>query len=86
MPFLLLVATVVAVPLLILDEQGLPRYRALNSEVGDVRERNDELRRQIEQLQTEVIALKTDPNVIERIARDEMSMVCPGEIVFQFAD
>ena len=85
MPFGLLVATVVAVPLLILDEQGLPRYHALTREVGDIRERNEELQRQITDLQTEVRALKTDPHVIERIARDELSMVRPGEFVFQFS-
>lgn len=84
LPFFLLVFTVVAVPLHILDEQGLPRYRALRHELARVAESNTRTREELRGLQREVDALKNDPHAVERIARDELGMVRPGELVFQF--
>lgn len=53
------------------------------------RERADSLRREIEQLRNEnarlafeVLALKSDPRAIERIAREELGLARPGETVF----
>ncbi len=84
MPFGLLVVAIVVVPLQILDEQGLPRYRQLHGELQQIRERNDALRRETEQLRREVERLRSDPSAIEAVARDELGMVREGEIVFQF--
>ncbi|MFW6067734.1 MAG: FtsB family cell division protein [Myxococcota bacterium] len=85
-PFALLVMAIVAVPLHILDEAGLPRYRALRSELQEVEAQNGRLRREVRALEGEVGALRTDPAAIERIARDELGMIRDGEIVFQFPD
>ncbi|MCI0623990.1 MAG: septum formation initiator family protein [Acidobacteria bacterium] len=50
-------------------------------------ERNRELSRKVEQLRrenkeilNEIRALKTDPKAIEKIAREELGMVKPGEV------
>ena len=82
--FLAFWAAIVSVPLAILDEQGLPRYRALKAELSEVRRVNERMRRDVEDLQREVAALRTDPEAIERIARDELGMVRDDEILFQF--
>ncbi len=79
-----MVMAVMAVPTLVLDEQGLPRYRRLRGEVAELREANDELAREIAALKREIDALRTDPTYVERIARDELGMVREEEIVFQF--
>jgi len=84
LPFGLLVMAIVAVPLRILDDQGLPRYRALRQEAREVRSGNDRLSREVTDLQREVDALRTEPQAIERIARDELGMVREGELIFQF--
>lgn len=86
LPFGLLVVSIVSVPLGILDEEGLPRYRALKTELAEVERINDELRREIEQRQREVGALRDDPAAIERIARDELGMIREDEILFQFPE
>jgi len=39
---------------------------------------------QIEQLRAEVARAKSDPAVVERIARDELGLVRQTEVVFQF--
>jgi cell division protein FtsB len=67
-----------------LDEQGLPRYRALRAELTQVQKANQRMRREVRDLQQTVQRLRTDPLAIERIARDELGMVRDGEILFQF--
>lgn len=84
LPFAMLVCAIVAVPLRILAEEGLPRYRALQAEQVDLDAQNERMRREVRDLQREVDALRTDPAAIERIARDELGMVRPGEVIFQF--
>jgi cell division protein FtsB len=53
------------------------------------RERAESLKREIDELRTEnarlaeeIAALKTDPRAIERLAREELGLVRPGETVF----
>ena len=50
-------------------------FQELTTEVQTLRDRNTSLRRQIE-------ALRHDPLAIERIAREELGYVRPGEITF----
>jgi cell division protein FtsB len=85
-PFALLVLAIVAVPLHILDDQGLPRYRALKAELVDIEADNARLQREVRALARQVRALRHDPAAIERIARDELGMVRDDELVFQFPD
>jgi cell division protein FtsB len=84
LPFGLLVCVVVIVPLRMLDEQGLPRYRALRAELYHVQQNNQKMQREVRDLQQTVRHLRSDPVAIERIARDELGMVRNGEILFQF--
>lgn len=84
MPFTLLIVSIVSVPLAILDDEGLPRYRALKGELAELDRVNDRLRREVEELDRDVDALRTDEEAIERIARDELGMVRADEILFQF--
>jgi cell division protein FtsB len=44
---------------------------------------NDELRVEIRALSAEVRALKTDPSEVARIAREDLNLVVPGEVVFE---
>jgi cell division protein FtsB len=85
-PFGLLVMAIIAVPLHILDDAGLPRYRALKSELADIQQENDKLQREVRALSRQVRALRHDPHTLERIARDELGMLRDEELIFQFAD
>lgn len=86
LPFLLLVVATVVVPVRMLDEQGLPRYRALRSELADIQSANERARREVRLLKATVVRLRDDPAEIERIARDELGMLREGELMFQFAE
>ncbi len=84
LPFSLMVMAIMTVPTLVLDEQGLPRYRHLRAEVEELRGANEELAHEIADLKREIEALRADPSYVERIARDELGMVREEELVFQF--
>jgi cell division protein FtsB len=86
LPLGLLLFAIVFVPLRILETEGLPRYRALRTELQHTRSTNDRMRREVLDLQQRVKHLRTDPEAIERIARDELGMLRNDEIVFQFSD
>jgi cell division protein FtsB len=84
LPIAMLALALVAVPVLVLEPQGLPRLRALQKELDEVNAENDDLRREVGHLRVEVKQLRDDPAAIERIARDELGMVRKSEVVFQF--
>jgi cell division protein FtsB len=85
LPIAMLSLALVAVPVLVLEPQGLPRLRGIQKELDDVDAENDELRREVERLRVEVRELRDDPAAIERIARGELGMVRKSEVVFQFS-
>jgi cell division protein FtsB len=80
----MLVLATVAVPVLVLQPEGLPRLRGLQRELDQVETENDELKRDVGRLRVEVKQLRDDPAAVERIARDELGMVRKSEVVFQF--
>ena len=84
LPIAMLALAGVAVPVLVLEPQGLPRLRALQRELDQVDAENADLRRDIGHLRVEVRELRDDPAAVERIARDELGMVRKSEVVFQF--
>jgi cell division protein FtsB len=84
LPIAMLALSLIAVPLLILEPDGLPRLRGLEHELDQVESDNAELRRDIDRLRVEVQQLKEDPTAVERIARGELGMVRKNEVVFQF--
>jgi cell division protein FtsB len=84
LPVAMLSLAVVAVPVLVLEPDGLPRLRALQQELSDVEQQNDELRRDVARLRVEVAELRDDPATIERIARSELGLVRKSEVVFEF--
>jgi cell division protein FtsB len=85
LPFLMLGTSLIAVPWMALGPLGLPKLRALQSELATIHKDNDALSRDIGHLRVEVKALREDPASVERIARDQLGMIRQSEIVFQFA-
>jgi cell division protein FtsB len=84
LPFGLLVYALFSVPVRILSEDGLPRYRQQRELLARIRHENATLTSEIERLDRESRALLYDPEAVERIARDELGMVREGEFLFQF--
>jgi cell division protein FtsB len=85
MPFGLVVFAMLSVPLRILSEEGLPRYRRLKDQLTRMQGDNVALERDIERLKRDVDMLLHDPDTIERIARDELGLIGKDEVLFEFA-
>jgi cell division protein FtsB len=81
-----LVFTVMSVSLRILNAEGLPRYRKLRAQLAHVQQENATLNKDIARLEREVRGLSHDPEVVERIARDELGLLREGELLFQFSE
>lgn len=84
MPLAVLTVSLVTVPVLVLEPQGMPRMRALETELAGVQAENAALRRDVTRLRAEVKDLREDPAAVERIAREQLGLVRSSEIVFQF--
>lgn len=85
-PMALLVLAIVSVPIMVLEPQGLPRYRSLEAELREIQRDNEGLAHEVRRLDAEVRQLREEPAAMERIARDELGMVREGELVFQFPE
>ncbi|MCS6798162.1 MAG: septum formation initiator family protein [Myxococcota bacterium] len=84
LPLALLLTAIVAVPVMMFEPGGLPRWRALRQELRQLNEHNERLRLEVERLHREIEALRTDPATVERVARDELGLVRPGDLVLLF--
>ena len=86
LPIALLLAAVIVVPLKIFSSQGLERVERLEQELRVLKESNQELARENQALLSEIRAFHSNPGYIEKVARDELGMVGPNEIIYQFPD
>lgn len=84
LPLLLLGLAVVAVPMLVWSPAGLPRLERLRKERTELHEKAARLSEEIRELQAEVARVKSDPSLLEQVARDELGLVRQTEVVFQF--
>ena len=62
---------------------GLVAMRHAQREAANVQKEINQINEENRQLQDRVKALKTDPQAIERIAREEMGLARPGEFIFK---
>lgn len=84
LPLAVLTVSLIAVPVLVLEPQGMPRMRGLDKELRSVEAENAELRRDVARLRTEVKELRENPAAVERIAREQLGLVRKNEVIFQF--
>lgn len=64
---------------------GVLAMRRAQKEAASVQKEIDQINEENQQLQDRVKSLKTDPQAIERIAREEMGLARPGEYIFKTA-
>jgi len=64
-------------------DHGFLAMRRAQKEVQALQEEIQQLSQDNARLAAEVQALKSDPKIIERIAREEMGLAKPGELIFK---
>jgi cell division protein FtsB len=76
-----------ALALLLLQDifgtHGVLAMRRSQKEAAAIQKEINQLNEENRRLQDRVKALKTDPAEIERIAREEMGLARPGEVIFK---
>jgi cell division protein FtsB len=70
----------------IFGAHGFIAMRKTQKEIEQIREQIGKLNDENQSLSGQVNSLKTDPKAIERIAREEMGLARPGEIIYKFPD
>jgi cell division protein FtsB len=67
----------------VFGNHGVVAMRRSQQEAHEVRRQISQMNEENHQLEEKVKALKTDPQAIERIAREEMGLARPGEYIFK---
>ena len=67
----------------VFGDHGFLAMRRAQKEVEQLQEEIQKLNEENSRLAEQVKALKTDPRIIERIAREEMGLAKPGELIFK---
>ena len=83
--FGLAVAAYLVFPM-ILGDMGLVQYLKMRDTHNKLRTGMQQLSIENQQIKEKIQALRTDPEVIESLARERLGLVRPGEVVFQFND
>jgi cell division protein FtsB len=70
----------------IFGAHGFLAMRRTQQEIRQMREQIDKLNGENKSLTQQVNALKTDPNAIERVAREQMGLARPGEMIYRLPE
>lgn len=84
LPLLLLGVAIIAVPAMLLSSSGLFRLERLETEREAAQLEMSRLGKQVEVLRARVAEIKSDPDAVERVARDQLGLVRQTEVVFHF--
>ncbi|MBN2344638.1 MAG: septum formation initiator family protein [Deltaproteobacteria bacterium] len=84
LPIVFLLGTAIYVPMKLNDEDGYQRVEKLTEELETLKAQNRQLNRENETVKQKIRAIQSDDDYIENIARNEMGMIGPNEIIYQF--
>ena len=70
---------------ILFGSRGLLRLRALTNEEAAIKQRIGGLLLENQHLRTQLHALRSDDRYLERLAREQLGFVRPGEVVYRFS-
>jgi cell division protein FtsB len=70
----------------IFGPHGVIAMRRTQREIQQIQQQIGKINAENKSLAEQVNSLKTDPKAIERIAREEMGLARPGELIFKLPD
>ncbi len=79
----------ICVALVVHEIFGQHGYLALQKQRREhdaLQQQIQQLQKENQQLQTQIKSLKTDPKAIEKVAREQMGLARPGEIIYSLPD
>lgn len=66
----------------VFGDRGYFALRRRRQELQSLQQQVDKLQQENQQLEQEIKALKSDPKAIEKLAREQMKLAKPGEIIY----
>jgi cell division protein FtsB len=73
--------TLAVLVLAVFNDKGVLQVRSQSNKLTTLETEVGQLDAENKQLTKEIQALRTDPSTIERLAREELKLVKPGEVV-----
>ena len=73
--------TVSTLVLVVFNDKGVLQVRSQSQRLEKLHQDIQGIEKENSQLGEEIKALRTDPNTIERLAREDLKLVKPGEVV-----
>ena len=73
--------TVAVLLLAVFNDRGLIQVNAKAKNLADIEAEVAEIDAENKQLTKEIHRLRTDPSMIEKLAREELKLVKPGEVI-----
>ena len=70
----------------LVSDRGLLKLRKQRLQIAKAREEVAQLEEDNKRLEAEVAALRTDPRALEKVAREQLNLVRPGEVVLVLPD
>lgn len=80
------VSVVCAIGYYVFTHPNLGQVERLSEELEVLKSQNRELAEQNQALEKRIVALRDDPRLAERRARETVGLARPGEIIFQFEE
>lgn len=80
------VASIVLVGAALLGDHGVLRHEKLREELAHAKTLNDNLENENRRLRAEAEALRSDPEYVESVIRDELGFVRKDELIFLFKE
>ncbi|RDV36984.1 hypothetical protein DV096_15850 [Bradymonadaceae bacterium TMQ3] len=68
----------------VLTNPSVERLEVLRAEQAQLQEQNERLAEKNRKLEREIVALRDDPRLTERRARERVGLARPDEVIFQF--
>ncbi len=78
------VIVVTSITYFVMTHPNLEKLARLNGELEKLRGQNTALAGQNTKLEEEILALRDDPRLAERRAREDAGLARPGEVIYQF--
>ncbi len=78
-----LIFFVVMLLVAVFHDDGILTVFELEKEIIQLKQSNESLKKENTRIRAEIEGLKSDPRAVEKIAREKLNLVKPGETVYQ---
>lgn len=83
---ILILIVIVGIIIFLFANKNFQTLLVLNKEIGQLKQRIDDLEEENKGLKEELEAMKNDPEYIESLARKELGLIKPGETKYKFIE